>query len=252
MMITQIELKREIALAFLDEEFSLQERKDCLDHFPFETFEILIPVSVFQSEEKIFEDFKQVAPDTISKEKLQELCKKHYKGNYHLKVINTERKTDCYLSSNMFNSSVLLFSFTIPKLLLAIPLTLENHFSEDDTKAGFGLLNVICSTVKAFNDPEIVKIEKDSILKNTSSSGKKKTKKTSNESSTNYIHTKKYCFTSQLEKNLNNKKRVYERNAGSWQVRGHFREYKEGKKVWIDSYIKGKGKLKRSNYKITS
>lgn len=38
--------------------------------------------------------------------------------------------------------------------------------------------------------------------------------------------------------------------SGQFTVRGHFRHYKSGKVIWIDSFIKGSGKGKDKIYKI--
>lgn len=38
--------------------------------------------------------------------------------------------------------------------------------------------------------------------------------------------------------------------SGQFTVRGHFRHYKSGKTVWVDSFIKGTGKGKDKTYKI--
>ena len=38
--------------------------------------------------------------------------------------------------------------------------------------------------------------------------------------------------------------------AGAFNVRGHYRRYKNGKMVWINPYIKGSGKEKNKTYKL--
>lgn len=40
------------------------------------------------------------------------------------------------------------------------------------------------------------------------------------------------------------------RYTNSWTVRGHWRQYSNGKRVWVRSYTKGEGKKRSSNYKI--
>ena len=78
---------------------------------------------------------------------------------------------------------------------------------------------------------------------------KKKGKTTSCNKKSNYvkIHSKKYTFDF-------NKKPTgikYKRHVESWTVRGHWRYYKKtGKKVWINSYVKGRGNVKGRVYKI--
>lgn len=40
------------------------------------------------------------------------------------------------------------------------------------------------------------------------------------------------------------------RHCEAWEVRGHYRHYKNGKTVYIAPYQKGKGRLKHTNYSI--
>lgn len=44
--------------------------------------------------------------------------------------------------------------------------------------------------------------------------------------------------------------RNYVRRTECWGVRGHYRHYKNGKTIFINSYSKGKGKTKQTNYVI--
>ena len=44
--------------------------------------------------------------------------------------------------------------------------------------------------------------------------------------------------------------RAYNRLAESWNVRGHWREYKNGNRVWIKGYVKGSGEKTVKEYKI--
>jgi hypothetical protein len=45
-------------------------------------------------------------------------------------------------------------------------------------------------------------------------------------------------------------KRRYERKIESWTVSGHWRNYKNGNKVWIESYPKGKGDKTPKEFKL--
>ena len=77
----------------------------------------------------------------------------------------------------------------------------------------------------------------------------KKRKFTSRNKKSNYvkIHSKKYTF----DFNRKPSERKYQRHTESWIVRGHWRYYKKtGKKVWIDSYVKGNGNIEGKIYKI--
>lgn len=45
-------------------------------------------------------------------------------------------------------------------------------------------------------------------------------------------------------------KRKYNKHCESWEVRGHYRHYKNGKVIFIKGYPKGKGKTKTTTYII--
>lgn len=57
-----------------------------------------------------------------------------------------------------------------------------------------------------------------------------------------------------LTKNISDIAHVYGRKrrspVGEFNVRGHYRTYPSGKRVWIPEYTKGKGKFKKKTYKI--
>lgn len=53
------------------------------------------------------------------------------------------------------------------------------------------------------------------------------------------------------DKTFKNRIREYHRIIESWNVRGHWREYKNGNKVWIKPYKKGDGKLVNKDYLLT-
>lgn len=44
--------------------------------------------------------------------------------------------------------------------------------------------------------------------------------------------------------------RVYQRRAEAWNVRGHYRHLKSGKRVFIRPYTKGKGRIKQIEYMV--
>ena len=65
-----------------------------------------------------------------------------------------------------------------------------------------------------------------------------------------YLHSDKIKY----ELNLDNAahdlfKRHYNRYAESWTVRGHYRQLKDGRKIYIKPYNKGKGKIEKKIYK---
>lgn len=69
---------------------------------------------------------------------------------------------------------------------------------------------------------------------------------------TGYIQLdKERIYRAKINDNLDKKKRAnYERHIGSWQVRGHWRNLSNGKKIWIEPHIKGEGELEKRVYGI--
>lgn len=59
------------------------------------------------------------------------------------------------------------------------------------------------------------------------------------------VNTVKYTFDLTKED-----KREYTRKTEAWPVRGHYRHYKNGKKVWIKPTVKGKGETSGNTYKL--
>lgn len=52
------------------------------------------------------------------------------------------------------------------------------------------------------------------------------------------------------DKKDDDNKRNYTRYTDTWSVRGFYRTYKNGKRIWIEGYKKGKGKAKNKDYII--
>lgn len=67
--------------------------------------------------------------------------------------------------------------------------------------------------------------------------------------------TKKVYIVDDLEHYAEQRKnRQYNRQVDSWNVRGHWRQYKSGKRVWIEQSVRGRkdAKVKPQTYKITN
>lgn len=79
---------------------------------------------------------------------------------------------------------------------------------------------------------------------------KKKSKKRNN---VTYINKTRYIIDNYVDDTI--EKREYNLTAESWPVRGHWRTYKSGKKVWIPAYTKNPQKNENAEtervYKIT-
>jgi len=82
----------------------------------------------------------------------------------------------------------------------------------------------------------------------------KKQKKNKKKASSNRIVkiTKKSIFKINLEGVENKEKKQIERHTESWKVRGHWRNFKSGKRVWINEYVKGNKEVNKvsKTYKL--
>ena len=83
----------------------------------------------------------------------------------------------------------------------------------------------------------------------------KKKKKSKNKNKKTYIYKKKYVIDDIVTKDLKESSREYNRRVDQWMRRGHWRNYKSGKKVWIEEKIyKAKDTVDKpisQEYKIT-
>jgi hypothetical protein len=73
-----------------------------------------------------------------------------------------------------------------------------------------------------------------------------KSRRNKKQKHTVYIRKNVYKFVS----SPNSSQRTYERHAGSWSVRGHWRNLSNGKSVWIKPHIKGDGEFDKKTYKL--
>lgn len=106
-------------------------------------------------------------------------------------------------------------------------------------------LNTLNSLFNYMLDNKIVKSidKKENRIRNNNN--KKKTKKVT------YITNTKYVINSDI-RGLKESVNSYNRVVQAWDVRGHFRTLKGGKKVWINAYVKGdKESTEDKIYKIT-
>lgn len=95
---------------------------------------------------------------------------------------------------------------------------------------------------------------KEYVEVNEVTTNKTKPKKKSNKSRTKKrvpIKIKKKIYKVKVNQSATKfDKRRYERKTQSWTVSGHWRHYKNGTKVWIESYQKGTGDKTPKDYKI--
>ena len=113
-----------------------------------------------------------------------------------------------------------------------------NFFIEFATKC-YGALMTYIGLNK--NEKESLQSKKVPIL-NKSKNSKKKSKKKTNRTLSRTVYTLKVT-DEEIEEATRNYKRIKE----AWGVRGHWREYKSGKRVWIRPYVKGDNEKKESS-----
>jgi len=86
-------------------------------------------------------------------------------------------------------------------------------------------------------------------MSKTPRGGKKKKK---SHRSRHKVKIGRYKYTTHFPVEEKEDKRDYNRQAESWQVRGHFRRYKSGKEVWIQPQVRGKkdGQVEPKTYTL--
>ena len=83
---------------------------------------------------------------------------------------------------------------------------------------------------------------------------KKKKQKQKNKKHKNcvYINSNKYIIDGNVIENIIKKDRSYNAKTDMWTVRGHWREYKSGKRIWIKEHINKHKGISNVNVKNTA
>lgn len=179
------------------------------------------------------------------------------------KGFNTKIDTGVYFKSNEDTITIKQFDPIDNKILLTC--TIDDNFVETKNmkieskyinyykeeyfqKIGITLLLIVFDIFQYITKRERYIVETN-IRKTIKKPTKKSSRKSKNKKNYRYIQSKITRYTisdSPTNNTFRNKKYTH-----SWRVRGHWRYYKStGKKVWVNSYIKGEGQLKGSKYKI--
>lgn len=86
---------------------------------------------------------------------------------------------------------------------------------------------------------------------------KKKKKKQKNKKQKNYVYinSNKYIINREVVEKIIEKNRNYNFKTDKWTVRGHWREYKSGKRVWVKEHINthktiADNSCSESNYRV--
>lgn len=240
-----VELTREVSLKFLDMHGNFKLLST--HQLPFMDFTIKFPIGVFLSEEQVFKDSLNRLPAHLKLNGKQIKQLRTVARNYvnsDLTIEFTYGNPHTVTLIDPIGKKIFQFSYmeSIP-----LPIISLNDFAKNGVVFSFRVLNLITNTLNYIQSPkaEVVISER----KESMNTNKNKKVKTSKNRKT-YIHKKIYKVLNVPEDYV---KRSYIRTAESWGVRGHWRHYKNGKKVWINSYIKGrKDKQEKSKeYRIT-
>lgn len=244
---TVIELTELNTINILDNAHFSSDQLHCL---PFDRFNIQFPCTVFFTVDSIYNS-------TLENLRLNDSLHAKHSFNALSKMAKDIAEKYCTTMINLFvenKSNRIVFTLTdahqqqllkfkLIKDLPVFPIVEGNSFTKDPMLVSIKLITLVNKTVEFFNSPTIVKsrnVEKQmkpaSVNRNVANHKK------------NYLYKTVYRY-----ENLQTHFRAYNRTTESWGVRGHWRTYSNGNKIWIDSYIKGSGPdIKQDKvYKIT-
>ena len=227
---TYIELTEKVALELL------KNRKiDRVDyeHLPFKEFTIKYPMRVYLSTE-------QAINDTLAKVQYNKRVE-----DITADIINDMRKyASDYTSKNVrleysYNEGEPHITLYDPldsklfemKIMLGIPVTIENNFAKESLPFAIGLIVIITNILAYIQKP------REEVIVQSTKEYQKRGTKGGKSSGKSYIYKKIYKVMNFIP---NTEKRDYHRTVESWGVRGHWRTYKSGRKVWIKEHSKGK------------
>ena len=241
-----------------------------IKYFPFDEFIIAFPYIFFQTEEEMIEDMmsdiKQQANTeglTVDKafegrerelEKQKKKVRQYARSDLNIIVKKAKTNSSIVNDATIIDYKIkhtqplddddenLFIGSTIDGLPLEI---LEDKMSNDS----FTFLSIITrltvGVIDYLNQPLSYQ-KTEEIYKKT----KKKNNKKSKKMKKNIRYIKKTVYN--INNIMGSSAKEYERHTDSWQVRGHWMHYKNGKKVWRKAYTKGdKEKIEDATYKIT-
>lgn len=118
--------------------------------------------------------------------------------------------------------------------------TIESRIKQDEKSFNESILSLFTSLMaymEYYGDKkEYVDVEEVRAVVQKKAKGNSKKKKSP-------IRIKKKIYKIKVTKeSIKLDKNRYERKAEKWTVRGHWRQLKNGKKIWIASHVKGEGK----------
>lgn len=233
-----IEIAQKVAEIFLDTPKVMDT-----DHLPFEDFDIEVPMEMFLSKSQVERDIAGVTgtvPENM-KDKVDKMMNEYLKSN--IKIQSRKATKGSRTVTICDSRDVELFRYDILNII-PLPIVKLNKFTSNQDHFAVRINNLIGNTLDYINKPreEVEKEERREVKYSGKKSRKSKRNKT-------YINKTIYRVLSYTEPE---EKRTYGRHLDSWDVRGHWRTMKTGKRIWVSSYTKGdKEKAQDKEYKIT-
>lgn len=225
-----IELTEKVAFEFLDRKLEFLET----EHLPYKEFDLKFPMSVYLTEEKVLTDTLNRLPvpkESLTEEQLKMMRK--VARDYSSSQLTVSFKYDKNIQVDVADSlNHKVFSMELNSEIMFIPNIKRNEIAGEPFSFSFRILSIIAHTLNYISEPK--KEVLVSQTKETKKSGKSKKRKSGGKT---YIYKKTYKVTD-VETKI--ERREYNRIRESWGVRGHWRQYKSGKKVWIEEHTKGK------------
>lgn len=231
-----IDLKKKVTKKFLDSKHIVFP-----ENLPFSSFQIAIPYSVFADKKRMRKIVKETFPHFDFFE-LNRFVEDIFGKKYCLHI--KQKKYLNFILYDPFEKKD--FKFLFDRKTKEIGLLENNIIVETEQKLKeftFHLIKISAYTIDYLNNPptslepaEGKKVFQDrDFIKNNNKKN----------NSVIYINKKKY---QRKEKSEN--KKEYSRHKENWEVRGHYRRYRDEKgnvikKVWIKPHTRGPGKKEK-------
>lgn len=170
---------------------------------------------------------------------------KHYKQYFNEKGMFVEFKCFVYEELKLH----LFWNKLTKKVKIYHISELANYSQEEAVKDALTVYASLMAYMEYFQE-DTKRVKK--VVK-TNNANKKKNKKHKNKKNVIKIGRAKYIYNIDITKEQSEErvgKKPRKKPKGSWVVRGHWRNLKSGKKIWIKSYPKGEGRKKVKIYKM--